>query len=129
MKYNKELKLVLFSLVAVVIVCPIIYRFLPNWEGLVGDVGESGAWIVTIIYHTVYGLFVGAGTLASSLVLKKINRTNSLPLAVVAAILSAVFLDVLFIYIKANTIGFAGAVAILLAMSFTLNFVLSRKAV
>ncbi len=49
----------------------IAFRLLPGWSGLVGELGESGAWILLVVSHLIYGFVIG---LATYLFLSFLNR-------------------------------------------------------
>jgi len=68
------IKMVLLGIICAMVGGTLLNRFLPSWEGLVKDVGQEGAWIISGIYHLIYGVFIGVGIILSILVSKKLNK-------------------------------------------------------
>ncbi|MBI3803857.1 MAG: hypothetical protein HY282_08865 [Nitrospirae bacterium] len=55
----------------------IVFRLLPGWNGLVGDLGESGAWTLLIVSHLIYSLVIGLATYGFLTALEKFNYQGS----------------------------------------------------
>lgn len=67
---NKILDVFLCSFFATIIIGMMVNRLLPAWEGLVADVGTSGAWIASIIYYFIYGFAISIGAILSRILYK-----------------------------------------------------------
>ena len=92
-----NLKVFATALVATVLAGPVIQWLMPTWSALVADVGPGGAWFVSIMYHIVYGIIIGAGAALAVAVLGRTGRRISLRSAGIAACLTVILFDVGFV--------------------------------
>ena len=129
MEFRRELKLFFSNIVSVAIWGLLAYRIMPNWEYLVSDVANSGAWVVAFIYHLIYGAIIGCGAVVSALILKKFHKRNNLYFSCVIALICSIGVDILFHFINANSMELPGVTTILLIASISLNLLTSKEIV
>ncbi len=69
-----------------IVIGMIVFRLLPGWDALTGEVSSSDAWMATFFYHLFYALFVTIGTLIFLLELRLLKgRPRRYTIAVAAA--------------------------------------------
>ena len=85
--YKLVLQHIGITTVTVLLVGVIGSRLLPSWSSLVHDVGSSGAWIVAIIFHMLYSLFISGGIL---LYIASIIKLGSIPSLIINITTSAI---------------------------------------
>ena len=90
---NKYIHIFSASLVITVLVGVATYRVLPSWQLLTSDVGNEGAWTVSILLHLIYGSSVGLGNIVSCLSLK--ISTAPFKSVTVASIITIILLNTL----------------------------------
>ena len=90
---NKYIHIFSVSLVVTILVGVATYRFLPSWQLLISDVGNEGAWTISILFHLIYGSCIGLGNIGSYL-FQKIS-TAPFKLVSVASLITIVLLNTL----------------------------------
>jgi hypothetical protein len=90
---NRYIHIFAISLLVTVIVGVATYRALPSWELLISDVGNEGAWTVSILFHLIYGVCVGIGNIIACLS----QNISSAPYksVIVASSITVILLDTL----------------------------------
>jgi len=117
-------KMLSLSFAVTIILGIAIHRAFSDWQALVNDVGDDGAWIVSIVYYSIYGVLISIGTLLSAITLSRINKRLHRISVCAAALISIVILE---IFLKArlahNTHIFWEIVALLISSSWLFNSV------
>lgn len=101
------------------------HRLWSDWGALVRDVGDGGAWIVTIFYYAIYGCIISIGAFLSAATLKKFDRTLSHISIGIAALLS---ISITEVYLKINMPNgdiFWEIAAILISCGWIINIVIA----
>ncbi|WP_428625176.1 hypothetical protein [Sedimenticola sp.] len=101
------LKIFAVSLCVAVVVGPITQRLLPGWSTLVVDVGAGGAWFISIMYHIVYGIIIGTGTVLGAALLAKTGTPATLRGTALATGVMVVLFDLGFVLLALKAGDFA----------------------
>lgn len=73
----------------------VVFRFFANWNGLVSDVGVSGAWGIVIVTHLIYSLVIGIATFIFLTLLEKMNYEGSVFGAGLSAAISVTIVNII----------------------------------
>ncbi|MFV0542328.1 MAG: hypothetical protein ACK5L8_01440 [Marinicella pacifica] len=120
MMTNKLLDAFLCSFFATIIIGMIVNRLLPTWEGLVTDVGTSGAWMASFTIHFIFGLAVSAGAILSQILSKNVSVNRKFWVVTSGVIVTLLHLLLLFVQYEFESYVFF---SLLFGMSFVLFLV------
>jgi zinc transporter ZupT len=118
--YKKKFSL---SVVVAVISGTAIHRVFNDWQALVRDVGGDGAWIIAILYTSIYGVIISIGAILSAITLRRFKKSLHLLGICAAALISIVILEIYFKMSQAANI--LDIFAILILSSWFINSALS----
>ncbi len=119
------LKIFATALLVTVLAGPVIQRLLPDWATLASGVGSGGAWFISIMYHIVYGIIIGAAAALAVTLLGRFGRALTLPGAMIAAFVTVLLFDAGFVLFKPKLEPFAWLALILALISFAAHAVMS----
>lgn len=117
----KKIHILSISIGTATVFGAVFHRLWSDWGALVRDVGDGGAWVVSIFYYAMYGCIISIGALLSAATLKKFDRTLSHISIGIAALLCIAIMEV---YLKINMPKeniFWEIVAILISCGWIIN--------
>jgi hypothetical protein len=94
-----------------------------GWDGLIKDVGISGAWIISTIFHSIYTFIIIIGVLINIIVIVKTKKYINIKAIYISAIFAIVFFDIILYMF--HILGFMVNALILFISGFTFSFILS----
>lgn len=118
MQSYRSLKFFATALLVTVLAGPIIQRLLPGWAELAESVGSGGAWFASIMYHLVYGIIIGVGTVLAATLTGRFGRGLAQPGIVLAVLVTVLLFDTGFVLLRPQVDSFTWLALILLLLSF-----------
>jgi hypothetical protein len=94
-----------------------------GWEGLIKDVGVSGAWIISTIFHSIYTFIIITGILINIFVIVKTKKCINIKAIYFPAIFAIVFFHMTLYFF--HDLNFMVNVLMLFISGFTFSFIFS----
>lgn len=114
-------------LLASVLLGPPLQWLLPGWATLVADVGSGGAWFVSILYHVIYGVLIGAGAALGDWLLRRRGREVPVVSGLVSGAVVIVLFDLGYFLLAPRVEQFASLAVVLALMGLVAQLLAGNR--